>query len=77
MSGTMMTQGAKPIKSIMSGKKQQDESAGFVANPRALRRGGAAVSAARSQKRRGLLERMAQAEVNRHWRAEIAAKSGR
>jgi hypothetical protein len=58
----------------MSGKKKQDEFAGFIANPRALRRGGAAVSAARSQKRRGLLERMAQAEVNRHWRAEIAAK---
>jgi hypothetical protein len=59
----------------MSEKKKQDEFAGFIANPRALRRGGAAVSAARSQKRRGLVERMAQAEVNRHLRAEIAAKA--
>ena len=62
----------------MSGKKkQQHEFTGFIANPRALRRGGAAILAARSQKQRGLLERMAQAEVNRHLRAEIAAKSGR
>ncbi len=58
-------------------KEQQSEFAGFIANPSALRRGGAAVSAARSQKRRGLLERIAQAEVNRYWREEIAAKSGR
>jgi hypothetical protein len=56
-------------------KKQQSEFAGFIANPRALRRGGAAVSAARSQKRRGLLERIAQAEVNRYWRAEIRLRA--
>jgi hypothetical protein len=61
----------------MSEKNKQSEFAGFIANPRALRRGGAAVSMARCQKRRGLLERIAQAEVNRYWRAEIAAKSGR
>lgn len=59
----------------MYGKKKQDEFAGFIANPSALRRAGAAVSAARSQKRRGLLERIAQAEVNRYWRAKIRLRA--
>jgi hypothetical protein len=50
-----------------------EEFAGFLANPAALKRGGAAIQAARGQQRRGLLERLAQAEANRLLRAEIAA----
>jgi len=50
-----------------------DEFVGFLANPAALKRGGAATQAARNQKMRGtLLDRMAQLEINRFWRAEIA-----
>jgi hypothetical protein len=54
---------------------QDQDFSDFVANPRALKRGGAAVQASRSRKRRGLLERLAQAEINQTWRAEITAKS--
>lgn len=49
-----------------------DEFVGFLANPAALKRGGAATQAARKQQMRGtLLDRMAQLEINRFWRAEI------
>jgi hypothetical protein len=48
-----------------------------VANPAALKRGGAAVQAVRNQKCRGLLRWMAEAEVNRFWRAELAAREGK
>lgn len=58
-------------------KKQENEFAGFLANPQALRRGGAAIQAARGRQWRGLLERLAQAETQRFWQAEIAAKSRR
>jgi hypothetical protein len=51
-----------------------DEFAGFVANPAAFRRGGAATQAVRGHQGRGLLQRMADAEVNRFWRAEIAVR---
>jgi hypothetical protein len=36
-----------------------EEFAGFLANPAALKRGGAAIRAARGRQRRGLLERLA------------------
>ena len=49
------------------------EFAGFLANPAALRRGGVATQAVRNQRRGPLLDRMAQSEINRFWRAEIAA----
>ena len=51
-----------------------DEFAGFLANPAALKRGGIVIQAARGQKLRGLLERLAQVEANRLLRAEIAAR---
>jgi hypothetical protein len=51
------------------------EFAGFLANPRALKRGGSATQASRCQKCRGLLYRLAQKEVNRFLRAEIEARS--
>jgi hypothetical protein len=51
-----------------------DEFAGFVANPAAYQRGGAATQAVRGHQGRGLLQRMADAEVNRFWRAEIAVR---
>jgi len=51
-----------------------DEFTGFVANPTASQRGGTAVQVARGAVRYALLERMAQAEVNRFLRAEIAGK---
>lgn len=51
-----------------------DEFAGFLVNPAALTRGGAATKAIRNQRRGALLDRMAQLEVNRFWRAEIAAR---
>lgn len=54
-----------------------EEFAGFLANPAALKRGGTAIQAARGQQRRGLLERLAQAEANRLLRAEIAALQDR
>jgi len=53
------------------------EFAGFLANPRALKRGGPATQAGRCQKRRGLLYRMAQIEVNRLLRAEIEVRGGK
>ena len=53
------------------------EFAGFLANPRALRRGGPATQAGRCQKRRGLLYRMAQIEVNRLLRAEIEVRGSK
>jgi len=53
-----------------------DEFGGFVANPSAQQRGGAVVLAARGKKCQGLLEKMAQAEVNRLLRVEIARKVG-
>lgn len=51
-----------------------DEFAEFVANPEAQVRGGVVVLAARREKQSGLLEKMAQAEINRLLRAEIADK---
>jgi hypothetical protein len=54
-----------------------DKFGGFVANPAALKRGGAAVQAVRNQKCRGLLRWMAEAEVNRFWRHELAAREGK
>jgi len=51
-----------------------DEFGEFLANPAAQQRGGEAVLAARGRKCQGLLEKMAQAEVNRFLRAEIAVK---
>ena len=54
-----------------------DEFAGFLANPAALKRGGTVIQAARGQKRRGLLDRLAQAEANRFLRAEMVARRGR
>ena len=62
-------------KSERSSHSLVDRFAGFLANCAAQRRGGTAVLAARGQKRQGLLERMAQAEVNRFLRAEIASKN--
>jgi len=69
---------------VSTKKDQEDEFAGFVANPQALQRGGRAVRAlwrhgsavgiTRLIPRWELLERMAQVEVNRFLRAEIAAK---
>jgi hypothetical protein len=47
---------------------------GFASNPQALQRGGFALRAVRGRQTRGLLERLAQAECNRFWQAEIAAK---
>ena len=52
-----------------------DEFAGFLANPGAQDRGGKATQAARGHQRRGLLKRLAQAEVNRRLRAEVAQKA--
>jgi hypothetical protein len=46
----------------------------FISNPQALRRGGYALRATRRRQTRGLLEHLAQAECNRFWQAEIAAK---
>ena len=51
-----------------------DEFIGFLANRSALERGGAIVLATRRQKRRGLLERMAQVEVNGFLRVGIAGR---
>lgn len=51
--------------------------AGFLANPAALERGGRTVQAGRGQQRRGLLERLAQTEVNRALRREIQRKAER
>lgn len=69
---------------VYTKKNQEDEFAGFVANPQALQRGGPAVRALRRQgttagitelvPRWELLERMAHVEVNRFLRAEITAK---
>jgi len=56
-------------------KNTAGEFAGFVANPNALKRGGKATRAARRRKQRGLLERLAQAEASRFWRAEIDQKT--
>ncbi len=50
-----------------------DEFAGFLANPAALKRGGVATQAVRNRRWGTLLDRMAQLETNRFWRAEIAA----
>lgn len=61
-------------------KTLEDGFAGFLANPQALQRGGPALQALRrggAAVQGGLLERLAQAETNRFWRAEIAAKSER
>jgi len=58
----------------MTKKKKTDEFAGFLANPNARRRGGKATRAVRGRQRRGLLERLAQMEINRRWRAEIARR---
>jgi hypothetical protein len=63
--------GAKSDRSNLS---PADEFTGFVANPSAQGRGGTTVRAARGQKRQGLLEKMAQAEVNQFLRVEIASK---
>ena len=57
-----------------TGPSTFDEFAGFLANPAALKRGGSVIQAARGQKLRGLLERLAQVETNRLLRAEIAAR---
>jgi len=51
-----------------------DEFSGFLANPAAGRRGGVAVRTARRKMRQGLLERMAQAEVNRFLQSEVTRK---
>ena len=59
----------------MPNKDKTDEFKDFLANPAAKKRGGRATHAARSQQRRGLLERIAQAEVNRYLRAEIARRT--
>lgn len=68
----------------MSQKERQDEFAGFLANPDARQRGGAAVQAlrcggstvqtTRNRHRWGLLKRLAHAEINRFWRVEIAVR---
>jgi hypothetical protein len=49
----------------------KDEFAGFLANPSARGRGGRATRAVRGQQCRGLLERLAQKEVNRRLRREV------
>jgi len=61
-------------KSDRSNDSPADEFTGFVANPSAQRRGGRTVRAARGQKGQGLLEKMAQVEVNRFLRVEVASK---
>jgi len=53
------------------------EFVGFLANPDAGHRGGMAVQASRAKLRRGLVEKMAQAEVNRFLRTEIAGRDPR
>ena len=58
----------------MTKKRKTDKFAGFLANPNARRRGGKATRAVRCRCRRGLLERLAQMEANRRWRAEIARR---
>jgi hypothetical protein len=62
-------------KSDRSNLLPADEFTGFVANPSAQQRGGTTVRAARGQKCQGLLEKMAQVEVNRYLRVEIVSKS--
>lgn len=61
-------------KSDRSNLSPADEFTGFVANPSAQQRGGTTVRAARGLKRQGLLEKMAQVEVNRYLRVEVASK---
>jgi hypothetical protein len=51
-----------------------DEFVGFLANPDASHRGGMAVRASRAKLRRGLVEKMAQVEVNRFFRSEITGR---
>ena len=75
----MTTNGATPAQDRRSDLENTypgiiDEFAGFLANPAALTRGGVATQVARRQTLQGLLDRMAQAEVNRFWRVEIAAR---
>jgi hypothetical protein len=78
MSAANANQGkARPSNAGNTGPNTLDEFAGFLANPAALERGGIAIRAARGQQRRGLLERLAQAEANRLLHAEIAARHGR
>jgi hypothetical protein len=77
MSAANTSQGkARPSNAGNTRPSTLDEFAGFLANPAALKRGGVAIQAARGQQRRGLLERLAQAEANRLLRAEIAARDG-
>ena len=65
---------ARPGNAGNTGPSTHHEFAGFLANPAALKRGGIVIQAARGQKLRGLLERLAQVEANRLLRAEIAAR---
>jgi len=75
MSAANANQGkARPPNAGNTAPSTLDEFAGFLANPPALERGGTAIQTARGQQRRGLLERLAQAEANRLLRAEIAAR---
>ena len=53
------------------------EFVGFLANPDASHRGGMVVQASRAKLRCGLVEKMAQAEVNRFLRTEIAGRDPR
>ena len=77
MSAANANQGkARPSNAGNTHPSTLDEFAGFLANPAALKRAGVAIQAARGQQRRGLLERLAQAEANRLLRAEIAARDG-
>lgn len=55
-------------------KSTSNEFVGFLANPSAQRRGGRVTRAVRGQQRRGLLERLAQAEANRALRREVTRR---
>jgi hypothetical protein len=59
----------------MPSKNITDEFGGFLANPQARKRGSRATRALRGHQTRGLLERMAQAEVNRRLRVELARRA--
>jgi hypothetical protein len=74
--GRVVADGASKSQTEDSVAGPPDEFAGFVANPAAYRRGGAATQAVRGHQSRGLLQRIADAEVNRFWRAEIAVREG-
>jgi len=58
----------------MTKSSTANEFVGFLANPAALKRGGRAVRMARGRQRRGLLERLAQAEANRALRREVTRR---